>query len=175
MRLWLALVGVFLLQETVSTNAALYSAYSLGYNPWLIFILFLCMTGVDTLMGYGIGVWLQHSFSHMRFIEKVRSVASRIEQATGRAGRRLSLILLGAIAFPHFNGLVASTLPLSAYESIPLLCLGDLLWFGAEWLVVIGVHTFIPNPVEALVGILLVSVVLIVGGRMLVQRFFSGS
>ena len=173
MQLWFALVGVFILQETVSTNAVLYTAYIAGYSLVLIHALFISMTIVDTAMGYVIGLLVQRRLAHMKAVVRVREMAAHVEHVAGKNGQRLALVLLGVVAFPHFNGLVASLLPIAPAESITLVCIGDILWYASQWLLVLGIHLLLPDPILTLVGILCVSVILVVVFRLITRKFFS--
>jgi len=164
MPLYLLLFVLFLIQEPISSDAALLEAYQYHYNLWIVHGLFVVATLLDIVVGYAIGMWLHKKFSNSRSMHRLADWARSVSDK-GTYGEYFFLFLWSWIIFPYAT-LVAPWLEIPFWKTLTWMFLGDLVfWYGSEWLVVLGVKTFIPNPVEALYGIVIVSILIVVGVR----------
>jgi membrane protein YqaA with SNARE-associated domain len=159
MPLYLLLFGLFIVQEPVSTDAILLEAYQYHYNVWIIHLLFIIATLLDIVVGYAIGKWLQRRFSEnkvmQRFVHWARSVSG-----PGTYGQYLFLFVWSTVLFP-FSAVLAPWLDIPFWRTLVCMFIGDLvLWYGVEWLVVLGVKTFVPDPIDALYGVVAASLLL---------------
>jgi membrane protein YqaA with SNARE-associated domain len=159
MPLYALLFVLFIAQEPVSTDAVLLEAYQNHYNVWIIHALFVVATVLDIVVGYYFGAWLHRRFSEnkmmRRFADWARSISGR-----GTYGEYLYLIVWSWVAFP-FSAVLAPWLDISFKRTLIYMFIGDLIfWYGSEWLVVLGVKTFVPNPLDALYGVVLVSLLI---------------
>lgn len=85
-------------------------------------------------------------------------------------GTRIGLFVLGPIVFP-LSALVPPMLDMPLWESMLLLFVGDtLFWYGTSWLVVLGVHSIIPNPTMALFAVAAITLVLLFAWRVVQKR-----
>src|ERR1700722_9548546 len=150
MKLWLFLIGALIVQEPVSSNAALLLAYQHHYNLWLVHLIFVLATTFDILVGYVLGKWVNRHFGNSAAIRYAKRWLGTFTKFAGKNGQRISIFLFGSIIFPA-PAFLAPWLDLPFWEIFVCLFLGDLvLWYGFEWLVVLGVKTFVVNPQLAL-------------------------
>ena len=156
MSLYSLLFVLFLIQEPVSTDAILLQAYQYHYNLWVIHGLFIVATLLDNVVGYALGKWLHRNFSDNTFMRRAtewaRSVIGR-----GTYGEYLFLCMWSWVIFPY-GTLIAPWLEIPFWRTLVYMFLSDLIfWYGSEWLIVLGVKTVIPNPLDALYGVVAVS------------------
>lgn len=166
MLLYLLLFGLFLVQEPVSTDAILLEAYQYHYNVWIIHLLFIAATLLDIVVGYAIGKWLHRRFSENKvmqhFVHWARSVSGQ-----GTVGEYLYLFIWSTVLFP-FSAVLAPWLDIPFWRTLICMFIGDfVLWYGVEWLVVLGVKTVIPDPIDALYGVVALSLLVALGMRYL--------
>lgn len=140
MKLWLLIIAVFLGQELITTNAVLLEAYKEGYPLWPIHILFIACTIFISWFCYFLGKWAQKRFGHTKIIRYSQTRALKINGFLGNSGQRMALFVLGFIGMVQAMAFLASWLDLSLSEVIFLLCLGDIIWYVIEWLVVLGAN-----------------------------------
>ncbi len=164
MRLWLFLLIAFIIQEPISANIFLLQAVQQEYNPWLIHTLFLIATIFDILLGYWLGNIIRKSlFTSGRIGNYLNVHFEKFGRFVGKNGTRLALFFYSPIIFP-LSALFPPLLGISLRETFIFSLLGEILcWYSVEWLVVLGVKTFIPNPILAIyvIGILSALILLI--------------
>lgn len=162
MTLWLLLAAAFVAQEPVTASALLLAATQQGYDVWLIHALFFSATLFDAAAGYGLGYVLHKRFGHTRISCWLVRRAKGFDKLVGRHSKRLILLLWGPMVFPY-SAIMAPWFGYTFAENLWLSLIGDtVLWYGSLWLVVLGVRTFIPNPLWAIfiVAALMLTVVL---------------
>jgi membrane protein YqaA with SNARE-associated domain len=163
MLLWLLLAADFVVQEPVTSSALLLTAYQEHYNLWLVSLLFLGATTFDASVGYWIGSYVMERSSHTRFSRWLTKRADRFNTLAGTYGKRAALLFWGPSIFPY-SAIVAPWFGFSFTENLVLSVIGDtILWYGSEWLVVLGVKTFVPNPfwdLFAVIGVTLLVILL---------------
>jgi membrane protein YqaA with SNARE-associated domain len=163
MKWTLALLGVFLLQEPISSNAVLLEAYQHGYNIWLIHLIFVVATLFDIVVGYFIGNFIRKRYAHGRLAQYIERKMKIFSEKTGKAGQRIALMIYGPLIFP-ISALVAPWLGIGFWDALVFMFIGDLLlWYVFLWIVVLGVKTVIPDPADALYVILGISLVFVIG------------
>ena len=165
MKFWLLLVAILVIQELASANAILLFAYQQHHNLWLVHGIFLAATTVDIYIGYYFGKWIQKKRPAGKLVVLAKKWAVKIESVMGMTGQKLWLLLLGALNFPHVDAFLASWLNLSFPEIFLFLFLGDLLWYVSEWLIILGVHSFVVNPATAIYVTIGISIILSVIAR----------
>lgn len=80
--------------------------------------------------------------------------------AAGTYGEYVFFFVAGPILFP-LSAVVAPWLDMSFVRTLIFLFLGDLVfWYGSEWLIVLGVKSAVPDPLGALFGVVVLSLLL---------------
>jgi membrane protein YqaA with SNARE-associated domain len=159
MRLYLLIFGLFIIQEPISSDAVLLEAYQNHYNVWIIHALFVVATLLDILVGYWIGKWLQGRSRNGRYMQRFIDWTRSASTFAGKYGEYLFLFIWGPYLFP-LSTLVAPWLEIPLWKTLTFLFLGDLVfWYGSEWLIVLGVKSAIPDPLGALYGVVVLSLV----------------
>lgn len=152
----------FLIQEPVTTGATILHAYQTGFNVWIIHILFVVCTVIDIFIGYYVGAKVHKRHSENRIIKYAKRKAEALEHYTGKHGYKLALIVFGQMIFP-ISAFITPWIGISFKESFIYLLLGEVvLWYGLEWLLILGIKTFIPDPfiaIYCLVGVALLIVI----------------
>jgi hypothetical protein len=165
MKIWLLLFVAFLIQEPVSSSAILLEAYQYHYNIWLIHLLFVAATLLDVVIGYALGSFVRKKTFHSnaRLIRYGMGKSDELSAFIGKQGKIMSLVVLGPIIFP-WSAFVAPWLEISFFDAMVFLFIGDLIfWYGSEWLIVLGVKTFFPNPIAAVFAVVAVSLLITIG------------
>ena len=170
MALWIALVAAFIVQEPISSNAVLLTAYERHYDIWLIHLAFVGATSFDMMLGYALGTLLKRRVgSHRIAAGLVRKFHALFDFSRPRS-RRSVLFLYGPMIFP-VSALLAPLFGVSLLETCLWIGSGNLiLWYGVEWLIVLGVASFVPDPLLALDAAIIVSGGLALLGRAIIQR-----
>jgi membrane protein YqaA with SNARE-associated domain len=170
MKLYILLFLAFLLQEPISSNAILLEAYQYHYNVWILHLLFIIATAFDAICFYYLGSYIQKKFSQSKIVLYAKRKSQSFLEFAGKKGTRIALFLYGPIIFP-ISAFIAPWVEISFWDSFIFLFLGDLVfWYGSEWLLVLGVKSFIPDPHLALLGIFVLSIFFIVAIRFLRKR-----
>ena len=165
MPLYLLLFVLFLVQEPVSSGAALLEAYQYHYNPWAVHGLFVLATVLDIVVGYALGFWLHEKLSTNRIMRIFLGWSRSVSAAAGAYSDYLFLFILGPVIFPT-STLIAPWLNIPFWKTLVCMFLGDLLfWYGSEWLIVLGVKTIIPDPIAALYGVVIIVLLITAGLR----------
>lgn len=144
MKLWLFLLATFMLQELFSSAAVLTPLYAGHYSVWLIHLTFIIATILDISIGYYVGSYIKRNASSNRFVTFIEKKAARYKfLSRGTTRRRLALFLFGPPLFP-ITAFFAPLIGYTFYESFLILLLGEMtFWYGPEWLLILGLHTFI--------------------------------
>lgn len=167
---YLIIFLLFLAQDPISTNAFLLEAYQYHYALWYVHVLFVLATSLDILLGYLVVHWAMRRYPESGLIHRLTTTAKSAVTLTGRYGESVFLLVWGPMIFP-LSALIAPLLDIPLRRALPLLLLGDLvLWYGGEWLVVLGVKTVVPDPLLALYAVILVSVLIAVILRRVAKR-----
>jgi membrane protein YqaA with SNARE-associated domain len=168
MLLWLLLAADFVVQEPITSSALLLSAYQQHYNLWLVSLLFVAATAFDSCVGYWIGSFVLKRYSHTRFSKWLAKRADTFSALAGTYGKRAALLFWAPSFFPY-STIVAPWFGFSFTENLVLSVIGDtVIWYGSEWLVVLGVKTFVLDPFWDLV--IVMGIVFLV---VLIYRYFS--
>ncbi len=144
MKMWLFLLGVLMLQDLFSSAAVLTPLYAGQYSVWLIHLTFIVATILDISIGYYVGNYIKKNASANRFVTFIEKKAERYKSLSkGTTRRRLALFIFGPPLFP-VTAFFVPLLGFSFYESFSLLLLGEVtFWYGPEWLLILGMHTFL--------------------------------
>lgn len=162
MTLWILIIVTLLFQELVSTNAVLLEAFQKHYNIWIIHIIFLLTTAAGIIIGYLLGRWVQKTFHQNKFITYTQQKAKRLNSFMGKNGTRLSLVFLAIIDFNFMDSFLSSWLSVSFWEVFIFMFIGNLLWYISQWLIILGVNTYVRNPYQALSVVIGISVALVI-------------
>lgn len=170
MQLYFLLFGVFLIQEPVLTNALLLEAFQYHAILWMVHILFVLTTLFDAVVLYIIGAWAHNKFPTNRIILYAKRKGDEFSLFAGKNGKRAALAIYGPMIFPA-SAFVAPWFRVSFFEAIFFLTIGDIIfWYIPEWVVVLGVKTFIPDPIDALYAVIAVSLLLLFCVRYVKKR-----
>jgi hypothetical protein len=160
--LYISLIVVFLIQESVSSSAVILQARDAGIG-WVTIhsIWFLCSL-LGTVVPYYIGIiLLRHKF----FENKLRIVRSKTRILLGRHGMALGLILLGLCNLNELNGLIAALLQIRLRYALPFFFIGYSIWYAS---VLVGnvisnnyIHTGNTMLISATVTSLVVSIFIV--------------
>jgi membrane protein YqaA with SNARE-associated domain len=170
MQIYLLLFVLFIIQEPVSSDAILLEAYQNHYNVWIIHALFVVATLLDIAVGYWIGKWLQERYAESSHMRRFMEWARKASTFAGKYGEYLFLFIWGPYVFP-LSTLIAPWIEIPFWKTFVFLFLGDLVfWYGSEWLIVLGVKSAIPNPLQALYGVVIVSLLIALALRYFRRR-----
>jgi membrane protein YqaA with SNARE-associated domain len=160
MKLYLLLFIAFILQEPITSNALLLEAYQYHYNIWIIHALFVIATMIDATIFYNIGARIHKKFQERKVVRYTKEKVTSFLEFAGKHGKRIALFIYGPIIFP-LSSVIAPWIEISFWDSFIFLFLGDLLfWYGGEWLLVLGVKSFVSNKYYALYVIISTSVLI---------------
>ena len=159
---FLAIIPILFIQELVSLNATLLYAH-IHHIGWLILGLFIVTTMIDLVIGFYLGLWVKRKFKKGKVIVWIQNMTARFHALVGTRGRWVALLLLGNFSFPYINAFIAAWLDMPFWESFFWLFVGNLIWFGLLWLIIIGVSGVVHNvaivfPVVLLIVILIMIV-----------------
>lgn len=170
MTLWLLLALVFIIQEPISTSVILLEAYQSHYNLWLIHLLFTVITVGEIIIGYYLGRWIEEKFSTSRFVASLKKRVDGFSAFVGKYGKVVGLIVFIPLAFP-LTAIIVPWFEVSLTEAVIYVFIGEVIfWYAYEWLLVLGVHSFITDSRWALGAILLVSAAISIGINMMVKK-----
>ena len=171
MKIYFLLFIAFLLQEPISSNALLLQAYQSGANVWIIHVLFVVATVLDTVCFYYFGVYIDRKYSQNKMVLYIKKKMNSFADFVGKNGTGIALFLYGPIIFP-FSALVVPWIDISFADALVFLFLGDVVFYYAPaWLVVLGVKSFVTSPTLALIAILVVTVVIGLGTKFFQKKF----
>ncbi len=165
LRLWLFIIGALIVQELAASNAALLLALENHFNLWVVHAIFVAATALDIAIGYWAGKWVQKYFQGRPFATRAEGWARQAEDYAGETGQHLALLLLGLLNFVYIDAFVVSWLKMPFRDVFLFLFVGDLLWYAAEWLLVMGVHSLVPNPYWGVLAVIGFSFVVVLGLR----------
>jgi membrane protein YqaA with SNARE-associated domain len=170
MQLWLLLTLAFIVQEPISSSVILLQAYQSHYNVWLITALFSVITIIEIVVGYYLGPWIEKKFGTRRLVATIKKRLDAFSAFIGEYGKIVGLIIFAPIIFP-VAAIFVPWFEVSLAEAIAYVLIGELIfWYAYEWLLVLGVHSFVTDQRWALFAIFAVSVVLSIGIRMMVKK-----
>ncbi len=159
MRIYVLLFAAFIIQEPITANALLLSAYQSHANIWIIHGLFIVATALDAIVLYYLGTLARNRFAEAKIVQWTKKKAGSFLDFAGKNGTRIALFVYGPIIFP-ISAFITPWLGISFRNSFIFLFLGDLIfWYGSLWIVVLGVKSFIPDPKYALYGVIGIALV----------------
>jgi hypothetical protein len=168
--LWLLLTLAFIIQEPISSSVILLQAYQSHYNIVLITLLFSVITIIEIIIGYYLGRWIEKKFGGKRPIAYLKKQVDAFSAFIGTYGKVIGLIVFAPLIFP-ISAIFVPWFDVSLPEAIIYVFIGELIfWYAYEWLLVFGVHSFVTDSYWALFVILVVSVLLSIGIRMMVKK-----
>lgn len=168
--IWWFVIGSVIVQEPVSTDAVIFQIRHLHLNLLIVNSIWVIATVFDIWFGYTLGKFIQKKIANTKFEQKVLRLVKGVEHFMGKKGEWFTLVLLGIINFPYANSFLASWLSISKRDVFICLFIGDVLYWGIEWMINIGVRSFVKNPQLALVGVLGGAVVLSIVSKVLVSK-----
>lgn len=174
MKLWIWIIVALLFQELVSTNVILLEAFQKHYNVWIIHLIFVVGTAVGIIVGYWLGHWVQKTFHHNKAVTYLQHRARKISKFMGKNGTRLSLVFLSIIDFNFMDSFLAAWLDVSFWEIFTFLFIGNLLWYISQWLIILGIHTYVHNPYQAFSILIGASIVLTIVFKFVSEKILKG-
>ena len=173
MQLWIWIVITLLFQELISTNAILLEAFQKHYNIWIIHGIFLLTTALGIVVGYWLGQWVQQTFHNNKAVSYIQKAAKKTERFMGKNGTRLSLVFLSIIDFNFMDSFLSAWLDVYFWEIFIFLFIGNLLWYISQWVIILGINTYVHNPFQALYVIIGLSVALTIIFKFISQKVFK--
>lgn len=168
MKLWLLLGLAFLVQEPISTGVILIQVYQLHYNVWLIHLLFSLATLLDIAIGYYLGAFIRKRYGEARAYAWIKTQLEKFASFMGRNGKIVTLVVYAPILFP-ISGIFVPWLDISLTDGLIYIFIGEIIfWYVPEWLVVLGIKTFVGNPFTALYAAIIIFTLLSV-----IVQYFS--
>lgn len=160
---WIFVAFALITQEVISLNAVIFAAHAHRLPVVLIHVLFVLATIIDIVIGYAIGAYARKKLTRGKITSFAEKWSARFASYAGKKGRWVALLILGNFSFPYINAFLAGWLEMPFIESFIFLFLGNIVWYGFLWLIVLGVVSAVPNawiafPIIAAIaiGILLV-------------------
>ena len=170
MDLWFLLTGAFIVQEPISSSVILLQAYQSHYNVWLITFLFSAITILEIVAGYYLGIWIEKRFGTHRLIAYIKKRLDAFSAFIGKYGKVVALVVFVPIIFP-VAAIFIPWLGVSLTEALIYIFIGEFIfWYAYEWLIVLGVHSFVADSHTALLVIFGISVLLSIGIKMMMDR-----
>jgi len=143
MNLWIRITIFLFIQELISMNTVLLTAYQQNYSLWIITGIFIVATLITTTIGFFLGKWVQRRFKDSKVVKYSEAKARDLERSLGPKGSRAALVILGIFNFNYINAFLASWLSLSYKEVLLYVLISDLWWFLIDLAVILGVKTFV--------------------------------
>lgn len=150
MRFWTFLVIALIVQERVSTDAALFQARHHNFNIWIVHLIWLTATVTTTILGFLLGKGILKKFRNTPVDKTVKAVLKRVKRVLGLHGEKYAFILLGIVNFPFINGILASVVDVPFKILFPLMLLGNTAWYISAWVMNIYIRRHVHNPLFAL-------------------------
>ncbi len=170
MNLWLLLTLTFFIQEPISSSVILLQAYQSHYNVILITLLFSTITIAEIIIGYYLGLWIEKKFGRHKMMASIKKRLDDFSAFIGTYGKVVGLIVFVPLVFP-VSAIFVPWFEVSLTEAVAYVFIGELIfWYAYEWLIVLGVHSFVADSRWALVVILAVSIALSVGVRAMMKK-----
>ena len=170
MKQWLVIVLILLIQESVTLNALLVKAFQGQYSILVITLIFVFATVFDILIGY----WIERYLKKKLNKGKVRAFAykwsKRFHDYVGKHGMKVYLLLLGYFSFPFINAFITSWLDIPFAESFWYLFFGNIIFYISSALLVLGITSLVPNPLYALMAVVVITIICIVTIRIFKSR-----
>jgi hypothetical protein len=159
MPMWILVAGVLIPQEFASSAIVFIIALQNNFPIWAINLIWICVTSLDTYVGYMLGKFTQEKFHGTRFFHWVERWINKGKGELGPHGEKLSLALLGVINFPFINTFIGAWIGLPFGMAFLLTLAGNFIWLLFLWGTVLGLSAFISNP-DIIILILLVAGIL---------------
>lgn len=170
MKRWLVILLILFVQETVTLNGLLAKVFQGEYSIFIITVLFVFATVVDIFIGYGIERYVKKRWNKGKVKAFAKSWSARLFSYVGKRGVRFYLLLLGYFSFPYLNAFITAWLDIPFWDSFWYLFAGNIIFYISVSLLVLGITSVIPNPFYALLAVIAVTVVFIIGIRILKSR-----
>jgi len=157
MKLWLLLTLTLFAQEPISTGAVLLDAYQLHYNLLVIHLIFAAATLIDIAAGYYLGKFVRQRFGQQKMIAWAESKLEKFSALLGKNGKIVTLIVYSPMVFP-ISGFFIPWLDIPFVDALIYTFIGEIIfWYVPEWLLVLGIRTFVSDPFTALYIIIVFS------------------
>ena len=154
---WLSTILIFIFQEQASTNALLLYAKQHQIAHWPIHILWILLSVFDIAVAYALGQWVHKKVAPSKIGARLDGYARKIEATLGSRNESIALTLLGIVNFPYINAFLCSWLKLDFKQILLYLLIGNTISYIITWETVIWFNRLIPNPLWALLAIILFS------------------
>lgn len=158
MKQWLLIILIVFLQETVTLNGLLVKAHQGDYSIWVITGLFVIATAIDIVVGYVVGKRVKHHWNKGGIKLFATKWSHRFNLYIGKHGRKIYLLLLGFFSFPYLNAFITAWLNVPFWESFWYLFFGNMIFYVTSLLLVLGITWLIPNPLVALLTVVVVTI-----------------
>ena len=162
---WLFIAFALVTQEVVSLNAMIFEVNRYHFHVWFIHVLFIIATLFDIVVGFLIGKYTRKKLVRGKVFAFAEKWSAKFHSYVGTRGRRFALLLIGNFSFPYINAFIAAWLDMPFVESLIFLFIGNMIWYGSLWLLVLGITSAIPNPWMALGVIVSVALLVTVAAR----------
>jgi hypothetical protein len=170
MKSWLVIVLILLVQETVTLNALLVKVFQGEYSIFFITLLFVFATVIDIFIGHWVERYVKKYWNKGKVKVFAKHWSQRFYAFVGKRGIKVYLLLLGYFSFPYVNAFITSWLEIPFWESFWYLFFGNMIFYISLALLVLGITSVIPNPFQAFLVVIAITVVLIMGIRVLKSR-----
>ncbi len=173
MKTWIFVISALFVQESTSTNAAIYLIRDQHLNFWIINLIWILATAFDISTGYVLGKWVQRKFQNTKLIKWSESWANKIENFIGRNGKRFVVIFLGIINFPYLNSFFLSNLRFSFKDIFILTFIGDSIFWGIEWLINISANNYFSDSYTVLYIVICLGLLFSIISKMVLTRIMK--
>ena len=175
MKTWLFLILTVIIQEPASTDAAIFQVRHLGYNLWIVHLIWLVATLFDIWFGYVLGKYIQRKFKETKFEKFAEKWAGKFEQFIGKRGEKSTLVLLGTINFPYLNSFLASWFSIPFKNVFACVLIGDAIYWAIEWGINIGVRSFVIDPHLALYSVIALGLLFSIFSKRILNKMLKKS
>ena len=140
MKFWLIAILALIIQESISTSSVMVAAYKGNHNLILFSLIFFVATISEIIIFYNVGKYLQAKKKSTKVVSWVNKYLSKANNFIGKKGKKYFLFLLSSSLFPpSATALIAAWLDISFTQIFLFIFLGNIVWYLASWMVVLGV------------------------------------
>jgi hypothetical protein len=173
MRLWLLVAVVCIVQEFTTTNAVLLTAYHAGYSLWIIHAMYAAGTVIDFFAGYWFGLWVYRRTKENKLGKWAERFVQTYVLRLGSIGKRYILFIIGALNFTAMDSFIVPWMEISVSEAFIILFSANMLWYAFQWAFVLGINFFFPSPLEAVIAVIIISLVGVVAWKVFFKRLLG--
>jgi len=171
---WIISVLILSAQETISTCVLFIIALNKNYNPITLSIIFISTTIAQIVIFHTLGLKLRTKRSNNLVSSLVGIYILNAYQFISRHGEKLFLAFLASSLFPPFlTSLIAAWLNLPFRKKLYYILIGDCIWFGTTWVIVIVTSLLTKNHNKLLLNVIVISLFFIIFQRRIANHLIS--